>query len=53
MASHREEHCPARFIPVQPLDDLVWQDLCAVLTHPQSIAQALARAQGGHWSSQE
>ena len=53
VASHREEHCPARFIPVQPLDDLVWQDLCVVLTHPASIAQALARAQGGHWSSQE
>jgi site-specific DNA recombinase len=53
VASHRDEHCPARFIPVQPLDDLVWQDLCAVLTHPESIAQALARAQGGAWSSQE
>ena len=53
VASHREERCPARFIPVQPLDDLVWQDLCAVLAHPESIAQALARAQGGHWSSQE
>jgi site-specific DNA recombinase len=53
VASHRDEHCPARYIPVQPLDDLVWQDLCAVLAHPESIAQALARAQGGHWSSQE
>ena len=53
VASHREERCRARFIPVQPLDDLVWQDLCAVLAHPASIAQALARAQGGHWSSQE
>lgn len=53
VASHRDERCPARFIPVQSLDDLVWQDLCAVLAHPESIAQALARAQGGHWSSQE
>ena len=53
VASHRDAHCPARFIPVQPLDDLVWRDLCAVLAHPESIAQALARVQGGHWSSQE
>jgi site-specific DNA recombinase len=53
VASHQEVHCPARYIPVQQLDDLVWQDLCAVLTAPESIAQALARVQGGHWSSQE
>jgi len=53
VASHRNEHCPARYIPVQQLDDLVWDDLRAVLTHPESIAQALARAQGGQWSSQE
>jgi len=46
VASHRPERCHARFIPVQSLDDLVWQDLCAVLAHPESIAQALARAQG-------
>ncbi len=38
---------------MQQLDDLVWRDLCAVLAHPESIARALARAQGGHWSSQE
>ena len=53
VASRRDDHCPARYIPAQQLDDLVWQDLCALLTHPESIAQALARAQGGHWSSQE
>ena len=53
VASRREVHCPARYIPAHQLDDLVWQDLCAVLAHPESIAQALARAQGGHWSSQE
>ncbi|HET7080729.1 MAG TPA: recombinase family protein [Chloroflexia bacterium] len=53
VAAHRDEHCPARYIPVQVLDGLVWQDLCAVLPHPESIAEALARAQGGHWSSQD
>ena len=36
-----------------PPDDLVWQDLGALLLHPECIAAALARAQGGQWSSQE
>jgi site-specific DNA recombinase len=26
-------------MPAQPLDDLVWRDLCDLLTHPASIAQ--------------
>jgi site-specific DNA recombinase len=52
-ASHRAERCPARYTPAQQLDELVWQDLCAVLTHPASIADALDRAHGGQWSSQE
>lgn len=51
--SHREERCPARFIPAQQLDDLVWEDVRSVLTHPESIADALDRAHGGQWSSQE
>jgi site-specific DNA recombinase len=49
----RDEKCPARYIPAHQLDELVWQDLCEVLTHPQSIAQALERAQGGQWLPQE
>jgi site-specific DNA recombinase len=51
--SCHDEKCPARFIPAQQLDELVWQDLCEVLTHPESIKQALERAQGGHWLPQE
>ena len=51
--SCRDEKCRARFIPAQQLDELVWQDLCEVLTHPQSIRQALERAQGGCWLPQE
>jgi site-specific DNA recombinase len=47
------ERCTARYIPAQPLDDLVWQDLCQVLLDPQCIAQALERAHGGHWLPQE
>jgi site-specific DNA recombinase len=51
--SCRDEKCPSRFIPADQLDELVWQDLCEVLTHPENIAQALQRAQGGHWLPQE
>ena len=49
----REDRCTSRFIPAQPLDDLVWQDLCDVLTQPDIIAHALERAHGGHWLPQE
>jgi site-specific DNA recombinase len=31
----------------------VWQDLCAVLTHPQRLADALERAHSGQWLPQE
>lgn len=47
--THRDAPCGARFIPAAQLDALVWQDLCDVLTHPQSLAYALERAHGGHW----
>jgi site-specific DNA recombinase len=50
---HPDGRCPARYIPAYPLDDLVWRDLCEVLTHPASIAQALERAQAGAWLPQE
>jgi len=49
----REDKCPSRFIPAQQLDELVWQDLCGILMHPESIAHALERAQGGCWLPQE
>jgi site-specific DNA recombinase len=51
-ATRREEKCPARTIPVEQLDELVWQDVCLVLTHPQQIVEALAQAQGGQWLPQ-
>ena len=51
--TRKEEKCPARFSPAGQLDDLVWRDLCDVLTHPASITQALERAHGGHWLPQE
>jgi site-specific DNA recombinase len=51
--SHRASRCPARFIPAHQWDARVWQDLGAVLTHPDSLAQALERAQAGRWLPQE
>jgi site-specific DNA recombinase len=48
-----EQHCSSRFAPARQLDELVWRDLCALLTHPDLIAQALARAHGGQWLPQE
>ncbi|MBV9579332.1 MAG: recombinase family protein, partial [Chloroflexi bacterium] len=47
------ERCPARFIPARQLEELVWDDLCAVLSSPETIAHAMARARGGHWLPQE
>src|SRR5579871_6713646 len=53
IASCHDEKCPSRYIPAQQLDDLVWLDVCEVLTHPEMIAAALQRAQGGQWLPQE
>ena len=53
-ARHRRGRTrPSRFIPAQQLDELVWQDLGALLSDPKQIKQALARAQGEHWLPQE
>jgi site-specific DNA recombinase len=49
----QEDRCTARFIPVDQLDELVWQDLCVVLSHPELISYALERARGGYWLPQE
>src|SRR5262249_7479209 len=45
--------CRARYLPADQLDELVWADLCAVLTDPQHITAALERARGGGWVPQE
>ena len=49
----RDENCPSRYAPSGHLDDLVWRDLCEVLTHPGCITDALQRAHGGQWLPQE
>ena len=51
--SHRATCCPARYIPAGQLDELVWQDLCALLHEPAPLAAAVARAHGGAWLPQE
>jgi site-specific DNA recombinase len=51
--SCRETKGPTRFIPAKQLDALVWRDLCAVVTQPAVLTQALQRAQGGQWLPQE
>ncbi len=48
-----DEQCTARWVPSGQLDELVWQDLCEVMTHPAMIEQALARALGGGWLPQQ
>jgi site-specific DNA recombinase len=50
---HLEQRCSARFFPTDQLDELVWQDLCEVLAHPEMITAALERAQTGGWMPQE
>jgi site-specific DNA recombinase len=47
------QRCTARYIPARQLDELVWQDLCAVLVDPEIVRHALERAHGGHWLPQE
>jgi site-specific DNA recombinase len=51
--SHRATRCPARHTPAGQLDQLVWQDLRALLCEPEPLAVALARAHGGAWLPQE
>ena len=49
----KEERCTAPYIPAGALDELVWQDLCRVLSDPARIAAALTRARGGAWLPQD
>ena len=47
------QRCTARYIPAGQLYELVWADLCALLTDPAQVTRALTRAQGGAWLPQE
>jgi site-specific DNA recombinase len=46
------ERCTARYTPATTLDDLVWQDLCRVLTEPSLMTHELERAHMGEWLPQ-
>src|SRR5262249_15004195 len=35
--SQRDQRCHARYSPAGQLDALVWNDLCELLTHPESL----------------
>ncbi len=48
-----ERRCRTRHVPAVQLDELVWEDLCKLLTHPERIRNALQRAHGGEWLPQE
>src|SRR5580693_2110068 len=43
----QSQPCTARYIPAGQLDQLVWADLCALVTDPAQVARALAPAPGG------
>jgi len=49
----RETRCASRLIPMKQLDQIVWDDLCQLLTQPEVITQALQRVQAGEWLPQE
>jgi site-specific DNA recombinase len=51
--SRRDEHCPSRLSPAPQLDEVVWADLCDLLTHPVQVREALERAHSGAWLPQE
>src|SRR4051794_888265 len=51
--SHRAACCPARHTPAGQLDELVWNDLRALLGEPEPLAAAVARAHSGAWLPQE
>src|SRR5215203_4406244 len=48
-----EQRCRARHAPGTKLEELVWEDLCEVLTHPEHAKHALRRAHGGEWLPRE
>jgi site-specific DNA recombinase len=52
-AQGRAEKCPACYIPVSQLDDIVWKDLSDLFFHPQHVTDALHHAHSGQWIPHE
>jgi len=48
----KRERCTARYVPSQELDELVWQDLCRIVSESDLITHELERAQTGEWLPQ-
>ena len=46
------EGCIVRYAPAEQLDELVWEDLCRILTDPTCITHELERAHTGEWLPQ-
>ncbi len=53
LRASNNDRCQARYFPARQLDELVWSDLCAVLTEPEIMNHALERAKGGSCLPQE
>jgi len=49
----QEKRCASHNINAFQLDQLVWQDLCNLITQPSLILQALKRVEAGKWLPQE
>jgi site-specific DNA recombinase len=53
LRASQDKRCQSRYAPAEALDELVWQDLCHLMTHTELITQALERAQSGEWLPQQ
>jgi site-specific DNA recombinase len=52
-AASKGGRCRSRLTPVGQLDEVVWQDLCEIIRHPELIALELERAWAGQWLPEE
>ena len=52
LRARKGERCIARYAPARQLDELVWEDLCHILTDPTCITHELERAHAGEWLPQ-
>jgi site-specific DNA recombinase len=44
--------CQTRYAPAGALDELIWEDVCRLLSEPTLITAALQRTQAGEWLPQ-
>jgi site-specific DNA recombinase len=46
------ERCTSRYVPAKRLDEIVWKDLCKILTNSALITHQLEHAKAGEWLPQ-